>query len=105
MYKNENIDTQSNRVIHRNDFDRVWNVHNLVDYFEEIYPELQMDIVWFIKKSQIGDGFQRWHQDLNGNGTVVATIVLNIDAAITEDPDSSTTDASDSADTESVHHL
>ena len=103
MYKNEKIDTQSNRVIHRDDFDRLRNVRNLVDYFEEKYPELQMDIVWFIKKSQIGDGFQRWHQDLNGNGTVVATIVLNIDAAIMEEPDSSTTDASDSADTESLY--
>ena len=57
MYKNEKIDTQSNRVIHRKDFDKLRNVRNLVDYFEGIYPELQMKIVWFIKKSECGEDF------------------------------------------------
>jgi hypothetical protein len=79
MYKNAKIDTQSNRVIHRIDFDRFRHVRTLVDTFETLYPELQMETVWFIKKSLCGDGFQRWHQDLNGNGTVVATIVVTLD--------------------------
>ena len=78
-YKNAKIDTQTNRVIHRIDFDRLRHVRTLVDTFEGLYPELQMETVWFIKKSLRGDGFQRWHQDLNGNGTVVATIVLTLD--------------------------
>ena len=85
MYKNAKIDTESNRVIHRIDFDRLRHVRDLVDLFEKLYPELQMETVWFIKKSSRGDGFQRWHQDLNGNGTVVATIVLNIDSSPTEE--------------------
>jgi hypothetical protein len=53
-----------------------------------------MEIVWFIKKCEGGDGFQRWHQDLNGNGTVVATIVLNIDTdtRMTQDTESSATE-------------
>jgi hypothetical protein len=72
-------------VIHRIDFDRLHHVRDLVDLFEKLYPELQMETVWFIKTSSREDGFQRWHQDLNGNGTVVATIVLNIDSSPTED--------------------
>ena len=39
MYKHEKIDTQSNRVIHRQDFDRLQHVCNLVLLFEGIYPE------------------------------------------------------------------
>ena len=80
MYKNAKIDTQSNHLIHRIDFDRLRHVHTLVDTFEKLYPALQMETVWFIKKSLRGDGFQWWHHDLNGNGTVVATIVLTLDA-------------------------
>jgi hypothetical protein len=85
MYKNAKIDTESNRVIHRQDFDRLQHVCNLVLLFEGIYPELHIETVWFIKKSCRGDGFQRWHQDLNANGQVVATIVINIDNVTTED--------------------
>jgi hypothetical protein len=85
MYKNAKIDTESNRVIHRKDFDRLQHVCNLVLTFEVIYPELHIETVWFIKKSCHGDGFQRWHQDLNANGQVVATIVLNIDNIPTEE--------------------
>ncbi len=84
MYKNAKIDTQSNRVIHRQDFDRLQHVCNLVLLFEGIYPELHIETVWIIKKSCRGDGFQWWHQDLNANGQVVATIVLNIDSIPTD---------------------
>jgi hypothetical protein len=85
LYKNAKIDTQSNSVIHRQDFDRLQHVCNLVLLFEGINLELQIETVWFIKKSCSGDGFQRWHQDLNANGQVVATIVLNIDSIPTEE--------------------
>jgi hypothetical protein len=45
MYKNAKIDTQSDRVIHRKDFDRLQHVCNLVLLFEGIYPELQIETV------------------------------------------------------------
>jgi hypothetical protein len=33
--------------------------------------------VWFIKKSNDGDGFQTWHKDLVNNGQIDVTVVLN----------------------------
>ena len=61
------------------------HVQELVTMFENIYRELQIESVWFIKKSRRGDGFQRWHQDLVGIGTTVATIVINIDSVDKKD--------------------
>jgi hypothetical protein len=60
-------------------------VQQLVTLFETIHHELEIESVWFIKKSRRGDGFQRWHQDLVRNGTTVATIVVNIDSVDKED--------------------
>jgi hypothetical protein len=34
------------------------------------------------QKKRRGDGFQSWHQDLVGNGTTAATIVVNIDSIV-----------------------
>ena len=45
--------------------------------------------MWFIKKSNDGDGFQTWHKDLVNNGQIDLTIVLNtgsyVDSADTDD--------------------
>ncbi|MFM7359916.1 MAG: hypothetical protein ACKO1Z_02765, partial [Actinomycetota bacterium] len=80
-YKNEKIDTESNRYVQKKHFShpQLGHVRQLVAMFEDLYP-LEIQSVWFIKKSRGGDGFQRWHQDLVGVGTVAATIVLNIDS-------------------------
>jgi hypothetical protein len=62
------------------------HVQELVTMFETIHHELEIESVWFIKKSRRGGGFQRWHQDLVGGiGTTVATIVVNIDSVDKED--------------------
>jgi hypothetical protein len=84
-YKNTKIDTKSNRVIQKKDFTKMRHVQELVTMFETIHHELEIESVWFIKKSRRGDGFQRWHQDLVGIGTTVATIVVNIDSVDKED--------------------
>jgi hypothetical protein len=77
-YKNTKIDTKSNRVIQKKHFTTMPHVLELVTMFENIYHELEIESVWFIRKSRRGDGFQRWHQDLVGTGTTIATIVINI---------------------------
>ena len=85
-YKNTKIDTKSNRVIQKKDFTKMRHVQELVTMFETIHHELEIESVWFIKKSRRGGGFQRWHQDLVGGiGTTVATIVVNIDSVDKED--------------------
>ena len=84
-YKNSKVDIDSNRFVHKTQFTDDQQLHHvkaLVDTFEEIYQELEIESVWFIKKTRDGDGFQRWHQDLVGNGTIAATIVLNIHSLV-----------------------
>ena len=80
-YKNEKIDTESNRYVLQEHFShpQLHHVMALVAIFEYLYP-LEIKSVWFIKKSRGGDGFQRWHQDLVEVGISAATIVLNIDS-------------------------
>jgi len=85
QYKNTKIDTNSNRFFQKKHFTDDHQLHHvkaLVDIFENLYQQLEIESVWFIKKSRGGDGFQRWHKYLVGNGTVVATIVLNIDTQV-----------------------
>jgi len=85
-YKNAKIDIASNRVVRRPDFIREMHyVQELVNLFEHIFEGLEVQIVWFIKKSRRGDGFQRWHQDLVDNGQTAATIVVNILSIDAED--------------------
>ena len=79
-YKNEKIDTETNRYILQEHFfhPQLHHVMALVAIFEYLYP-LEIKSVWFIKKSRGGDGFQRWHQDRVEVGIAAATFVLNID--------------------------
>jgi hypothetical protein len=54
--------------------------------FKHLFEGLEVQLVWFIKKRRRGDGFQRWrHQDLVGNGTTAATIVVNIASIVARD--------------------
>jgi hypothetical protein len=80
----ENV--ESNRVVPRHDFMHDMHyVQELVNVFEHLFEGLEVQLVWFIKKSRRGDGFQRWHQDLVGNGTTAATIVVNIASIVARD--------------------
>ena len=80
-YKNEKIDTETNRYVLQEHFShpQLHHVMALVAIFEYLYP-LEIKSVWFIKKSRGGDGFPRLHQDLVEVRIAAATIVLNIDS-------------------------
>jgi hypothetical protein len=60
-------------------------IQELVNVFEYLFEGLEVQLVWFIKKRMRGDGFQRWHQDLEGNGTTAETIVVNIASIVARD--------------------
>ena len=85
-YKNAKIDIESNRVVPRHDFMHDMHyIQELVNVFEYLFEGLEVQLVWFIKKRMRGDGFQRWHQDLEGNGTTAETIVVNIASIVARD--------------------
>ena len=77
-YKLEDIDIARNRVVTR---DQILNgrdfLLNIVLELEKIHPYLEVELVWFIRKSDDGHGFQDWHKDQVINGTTACTIVLN----------------------------
>jgi hypothetical protein len=80
----ENV--ESNRVVPRHDFMHDMHyVQEFVNVFEHLCEGLEVQLVWFIKKSRRGDGFHRWHQDLVGNGTTAETIVVNIASIVARD--------------------
>ena len=60
--------------------------------FENLYPHLDFQSVWFIRKRDVGDGFQSWHKDLINNAKTAITIVVNVRSYI----DPTDTDESDS---------
>jgi hypothetical protein len=57
------VNTACNRQIQKENFSQVPLLKNLVDTFETMFPYLSVDLVWLLRKSKEGDGFQGWHKD------------------------------------------
>jgi hypothetical protein len=72
------VDRRSNRQIYKKHFTRVPLLKNLVDTFETMYPYLSVDLVWLLRKSKEGDGFQGWHKDFLLGQRITKTIVIDV---------------------------
>jgi hypothetical protein len=57
-------------------------VRKLIEIFETIYPDIRVTEVWFLKKKEMGDGFEDFHYDFGsskgGFNVVSSTIVVNL---------------------------
>ena len=92
QYKLMDVDVSSNRVIDKACFCNTRPfLNNLISMFEHLYPSLDFQSVWFIRKRDVGDGFQSWHKDLINNAKTAITIVVNVGSYI----DPTDTDESD----------
>jgi hypothetical protein len=43
-----------------------------------MFPYLSVDLVWLLRKSKEGDGFQGWHKDFFMGEQNTTTIVINV---------------------------
>ncbi len=59
-------------------FTQVPLLKKLVDTFETMFPYLFVDLVWLLRKSKEGDGFQGWHNDFLLGQRIPKTIVINV---------------------------
>ncbi len=62
------VDRESNRQICRKHLTQVPLLKNLVDTFETLLLYLSVDLVWLLRKSKEGDGFQGWHKNFYMDG-------------------------------------
>jgi hypothetical protein len=67
----------SNRQIHKKQFHQVPILKNLVDTFETMFPYLSV-VVWLLRESKEGDGFQGWQKDFLLGQRITKTIVINV---------------------------
>jgi hypothetical protein len=81
------VDRESNRQIYRKHFIQVPLLKNLVDTSESLLPYLSVDLVWPLRKSKEGDGFQGWHKDLYMGGRITKTIVINVGSKVINNED------------------
>ncbi len=72
------MDRRSNRQIYKKHFTQVPLLKNLMDTFETMFPYLSVDLVWLLRKSKEGDGFQGWHKDFLSGQRITKTIVINV---------------------------
>jgi hypothetical protein len=72
------VDRMSNRQIYKKHFTQVPLLKKLVDTFENMFPYLSVDLVWLLRKSKEGDGFQGWHKDFLLGQWITKTIVINV---------------------------
>jgi hypothetical protein len=59
-------------------FAQVPLLKNMVDTFETMFPYLSVDLVWLLRKSKEGNGFQWWHKDFLLGKRITKTIVINV---------------------------
>jgi hypothetical protein len=71
------VDRTSNRQIYKKHFTQVPLLKKLVDTFATMFPYLSVDLVWLLRKSKEGDGFQGWHKDFLLGQQITNTIVIN----------------------------
>ncbi len=76
------MDRASNRQIYRKHFTQVPLLKNLLDTFETMLPYLSVNLVWLLRKSKEGDGFQGWHKDFYMGGQITKTIVINVGSKV-----------------------
>ncbi len=50
-------------------------------------PYLSVDLVWLLRKSIEGDGFQEWHKDFRLGSRITKTIVVNVGSKETQNED------------------
>ncbi len=86
-FTGSSIDRASNRQIHKKHFHEVPLLKNLVDTFESMLPYLSVNLVWLLRKSKKGDGFQGWHKDFSLGGQITKTIVVNVGSKETQNED------------------
>jgi hypothetical protein len=68
------VDRASIRQTYKKHFNQVPLLKNLVDTFETLPPYLSVNLVWLLRKSKEGDGFQGWHKDFYMGGRITKTI-------------------------------
>jgi hypothetical protein len=81
------VDRESIRQIYKKYFTQVPLLKNLVDTFETLLPYLSVDLVWLLRKSKEGDGFQGWHKDFYIGGRITNTIVINVGSKVINNED------------------
>jgi hypothetical protein len=72
------VDRTSDRQICKKHFTQVPLFKKLGDTFETMFPYLSIDLVWLLRKSKEGDGFQGWHKAFSLGQRITKTIVINI---------------------------
>ena len=76
------MDRTSNRQIYKKHFTQIPLLKNLVDTFETMFPYLSVDLVWLLRKSKEGDGFQWRHKDFLLGQRITKTIVINVGSKV-----------------------
>jgi hypothetical protein len=76
------VNRASNMQIYRKHFSQVPLLKNMVDTFETMLPYLSVDLVWLLRKSKEGDGFQGWHKDFYMGEGITKTIVINVGSKV-----------------------
>jgi hypothetical protein len=84
------VDRASNMQIYKKHFNQVPLLKNLVDTFETMLPYLSVNLVWLLRKSKEGDGFQGWHKDLYLGGRITKTIFINVGSKVINNEETST---------------
>ena len=79
QYKLVDVDVSSNRVVDKACFCNTRPfLNDLISMFKNLYPHLNFQSVWFIRKRDDGDCFQSWHKCLINNAKTANTIIVNV---------------------------
>jgi hypothetical protein len=69
---------QATHRLTKKHFTQVPLLKKLVDTFETMFSYISIDLVWLLRKSKEGDGFQEWHKDFSLGKWITRTIDINV---------------------------
>jgi hypothetical protein len=76
------VNREKTQKIKQDYFSKLDDIAKLIVISQEIYQDIQVREVWFIKKKNKGDGFKKWHTDYHnikgGSADMSSTIVVNL---------------------------
>ncbi len=80
------MNREKTQKIKQDCFSKLDDLTKLIAIFQEIYKDIQVREVWFLKKKNKGDGFEKWYTDYHNikEGSVTARIGFSLDSDLHE---------------------
>ncbi len=82
IFQGNKVDNKKTRKITQEHFPKLRQVEQLINIYENLHNDMRVTNVWFLKRKDKGDRFERFHYDYKniggGSNDVSFTVVMKL---------------------------